>query len=106
MAKQTSEVEQAGAADVDQAQDGGREAGQRRPAVVHTGNPRITVAFPFARIETREPSEAVSDLAALVLRLAEHVDAVTRQLAPDQAEASEVLAADARLLAIRLGASP
>ncbi len=106
MAKQSREEAPKGGPDRDHAEDGGSEAAQQRPAVVHTGNPRITVAFPFARIETREPPEAARDLAALVLRLAEHLDAVTRQAAPDQAEASGLLAADAKLLAIRLRAGP
>jgi len=44
----------------------------RRP-VVSTGNPRVTVAFPFSKVEIRDPPDAVRDLAAMVWRLAEQV---------------------------------
>jgi hypothetical protein len=56
--------------------DEGRGGGMPRPArrpVVSTGNPRVTVAFPFSKVEIRDPPEAVRDLAAMVWRLAEQV---------------------------------
>jgi hypothetical protein len=71
--------------------------------MVSTGNPRVTVAFPFSRIDVREPSEALRDLAALVDKLAEQTAAIASQAAPDQAEAADRLAAEAALLAHRLG---
>ena len=36
---------------------------RRRRAAVSSGNPRINVAFPFARIAVQEPSEVLCDLA-------------------------------------------
>jgi hypothetical protein len=77
-----------------------------RRAEVNSGNPRITVAFPFSRIDIREPSEPLRDLAALVEQLAEQVAAIAGQVAPDQADASERLAAQAALLARRLRDAP
>jgi hypothetical protein len=76
--------------------------GQRRPPV-NSGNPRITVAFPLSRIDIREPSEALCDLAAMVEQLAGQVAALTREVAPDQGETSDRLAAQAALLARRVG---
>ncbi|HYB14375.1 MAG TPA: hypothetical protein VEF71_02760 [Streptosporangiaceae bacterium] len=87
--------------------DDGRDAGMPRPArrpVVSTGNPRVTVAFPFSKVEIREPPDAVRDLAAMVWRLAEQVAALAGQAAPGQAEAADSVAAEAALLAHRLGA--
>ena len=75
---------------------------QRRPAV-NSGNPRITVAFPLSRIDIREPSEALRDLAKMVEQLAEQVAVIAREVAPDQGEASDWLAAEAALLARRIG---
>jgi hypothetical protein len=87
--------------------DDGRDAGMPRPArrpVVSTGNPRVTVAFPFSKVEICEPPDAVRDLAAMVWRLAEQVAELTGQAAPGQAEAADRVAAEAALLAHRLGA--
>jgi hypothetical protein len=87
--------------------DDGRDAGMPRPArrpVVSTGNPRVTVAFPFSKVEIREPPDAVRDLAAMVWRLAEQVAALVGQAAPGQAQAADSVAAEAALLAHRLGA--
>jgi hypothetical protein len=77
----------------------------RRP-VVSTGNPRVTVAFPFSKVEIRDQPEAVSDLAAMVWRLAEQVAVLARQTAPGQADAADAVAAEAALLAHRLAAGP
>jgi hypothetical protein len=74
-----------------------------RRAAVSTGNPRINVAFPFAKIAVQEPSEALSDLAALVAEIAEQLAALTRQADADQAETADRLAAQAVVLARRLG---
>lgn len=72
--------------------------------VVSTGNPRVTVAFPFSKIELREPSDQVRDLAAIVLALADQVAALASQAAPSQVEAAEQVAAEASLLAERVRA--
>jgi hypothetical protein len=73
----------------------------RRPAV-SSGNPRITVAFPFSKIEIREPQDTVRDLAVLLARLADQVAVLASQAAPDQAESADETAAQAALLARRL----
>jgi hypothetical protein len=83
-------------------QANGKHPDGRRPAV-NTGNPRITVAFPLSRIDIREPSEALRDLAAMVEQLAEQVATLARQVAPDHVEATDQLAAQAALLARRIG---
>jgi hypothetical protein len=80
------------------------EAKQRpRPTSVYSGNPRVTVAFPFARIEVHEPVTALADLAGLLSRLAEQVAQLTRAVTGDGEEADR-LADEAKLLAMRLGA--
>ena len=84
---------------------GGVSQPAHRP-VVSTGNPRVTVAFPFSKVEIREPPDAVRDLAAMVWRLAEQVAVLTSRTAHDQADAADAVAAEAALLAHRLGAGP
>jgi len=84
----------------------GTELGQkplpvRRP-VVTTGNPRITVAFPFSKIELRDPEGELGDLAAMVSRLAEQVAALARQSETDLADPADQLAAEASALAHRI----
>jgi hypothetical protein len=74
-----------------------------RQPVVSTGNPRVMVAFPFSKIEVREPSDEIRDLAAVVWALAEQVAALVRQTAPDQTGAADQVAAQATLVAQRLG---
>lgn len=85
---------------------------QRRRAAVSSGNPRINVAFPFARIAVQEPSEALCELAGLVEDLAELLVTLTRGQAAGQPEAgagaglgkaADRLAAEAAVLARRLG---
>lgn len=73
--------------------------------LVNTGNPRVTVAFPFSKIEIREPSDQVRDLAEIVWALADKVAGLVRHAAPDELEAADQLAAQAALLARRLGAA-
>ena len=75
-----------------------------RPPAVSTGNPRVTVAFPFSKIEINEPTQALRDLAGLVQRLAARAAVVAREAAPDQVAACDLLAAEAELLAGRIAA--
>lgn len=74
-----------------------------RPTSVYSGNPRITVGFPFSRIEVHEPVAALADLAGLLSRLAEQIAQLTHAVTDDGEEADR-LADEARLLALRLGA--
>lgn len=83
------------------AMDDGKK--QSRPAAVYSGNPRITVGFPFSRIEVHEPVAALTDLAGLLSRLAEQLAQVAHAVS-DDAEVADQLADEARLLALRLGA--
>jgi hypothetical protein len=76
-----------------------------RPTSVYSGNPRITVSLPFSRIDVHEPVGAVSDLAAMVLRLAEQVAALSHTVTADGADAADDLAEEAKQLALRLGAN-
>lgn len=69
-----------------------------------SGSQRITVAFPLSRIDIREPSEELRELAALLADLADRVATLAREVAPGQGEASDALAAQAALLARRVGA--
>ena len=71
----------------------------------NTGNPRVTVAFPFSKIEIRDPEPALADLAALVRDLAEYMVALPNDLPPDQTDRAERLVHEARRLASSLGAS-
>jgi hypothetical protein len=68
----TQDDASAGYGQHDQGRDAGMPRSARRP-VVSTGNPRVTVAFPFSKVEIRDPPDAVRDLAAMVWRLAEQV---------------------------------
>lgn len=76
----------------------------RPKPMVNTGNPRVTVAFPFSKIEISEPSDQVRELAALVWALADQVAALAREAAPGELEAADQLASQAAVLALRLGA--
>jgi hypothetical protein len=77
-------------------------ADQRKRAAVSSGNPRITVAFPFSRIDIKEPSEPLRELAALVEQLAEQAVMFASHAAPDHVEEADRLAAQAAALAHRL----
>ena len=75
----------------------------RRPKPsVSSGNPRITVAFPFSNIRITQSDPALLEVADLVRRLAEHAAVIARELDTDEAEALEDLAADAGALVSRL----
>jgi len=76
-----------------------------RPTPVQSGNPRITVSFPFSKIDIHEPSAAMSEVAGLVAQLADQAAELSHELAADGADAADQLAEEARLLAARLGAS-
>ena len=80
----------------------GSAQGKAEHPMVSSGNPRVTVAFPFSKIDINEPSEALRDIAALVAQLAELTAKIVSQAAPDQAEGADRLAAQAALLAHRL----
>jgi hypothetical protein len=80
----------------------GSAKGKAEHPMVSSGNPRVTVAFPFSKIDINEPSEALRDIAALVAQLAELTAKIVSQAAPDQAEDADRLAAKAALLAHRL----
>jgi hypothetical protein len=75
-----------------------------RPTSVHSGNPRITVSFPFSKIDIHEPTATMSEVAGLVAQLADQVAELSHQLAADGADAADNLAEEARQLATRLGA--
>lgn len=77
---------------------------EARPAQVGSGNPRVTVAFPFAKIQISEPAPAVTELAALVRRLADQLASLAAELSAEQADEAKELAAEAAGLAERLAA--
>ena len=81
------------------------DAKVRRPAAVSTGNPRVTVAFPFSKIEINEPPQELRDLAVLVQEIARQAAALASQVTPDQAAAADQLAVRAALLAESLNPS-
>ena len=76
-----------------------------RPGPVGSGNPRVTIAFPFSRIQLAEPAPELRELAGLVRGLAEQAAALAGAAAPDQAAAAAELAEQAGALAARLGAA-
>jgi hypothetical protein len=104
MAGQQREGTSVGTGARDRAGADGEAPRGRRP-VVSTGNPRITVAFPFSKVEVREPGEEIRDLAAMVWRLAEQVAVLPRETVPEQAAAADAVAEQTGLLASRLGAA-
>jgi hypothetical protein len=75
-----------------------------RAARVSSGNPRITVSFPFSKIDIHEPTATLAEVATLVARLAEQVAALSRTPGGDGADAAGQLAEEAKLLASSLGA--
>ena len=58
---------------------------------VNTGNPRITVAFPFSTIQINQSDPGLLALAELVHQLAARTARMARDLDSDQAEALETL---------------
>lgn len=77
---------------------------EARPGQVGSGNPRIAVAFPFGKIQISEPAPEVTELAALVRRLADQLASLAGELSAEQADAAQELAAEAAGLAERLAA--
>jgi hypothetical protein len=77
---------------------------QPRATRVSSGNPRITVSFPFSKIDIHEPTATLAEVAALVARLAEQVAALSRTVAADDADAADQVAEQAKLLVSSLGA--
>jgi len=76
-----------------------------RAARVSSGNPRITVSFPFSKIDIHEPTATLAEVATLVARLAEQVAALSSTHgAADGADTAAQLADEAKLLASSLGA--
>jgi len=76
-----------------------------RAARVSSGNPRITVSFPFSKINIYEPTAALAEVATLVAQLAEQVAALSRTEGGDGADAAGQLAEEAKHLASSLGAA-
>jgi len=70
----------------------------RRTVHTNTGNPRITVAFPFSRISIGQADPAVPALADVVARLAEAMATLADGVSADDAEAIQVIADEARAL--------
>jgi hypothetical protein len=79
------------------------DASKTKPSTVTGGNPRITVAFPFSKIELREPTvAALPDLAALVQRLAEQLASIAHDVDQTQARSADALVEQATAVADRL----
>lgn len=76
----------------------------RPPVPTNTGNSRVTVAFPFSKIEIRDPEPALTDLAVLMRDVAVHLAALSHEVAAKDADAADRLAARAKQLATSLGA--
>ena len=89
----------------DRALADGEAVRHARRLVVSEGSPRIMVAFPFSKLEVREPVEEIGDLAAMAWKLAERVAVLARETVPEQAAATDAVAARAALLASRQGAA-
>lgn len=71
---------------------------------VNSGNPRITVAFPFSKIAITQTDPVLADVADLVRRLTEHLAVLARELDTDEAEAIEALVDEAEALVAGLDA--
>ena len=82
------------------------ENSTQSPAVPgNTGNPRVTVAFPFSKIEIRDPEPALAHLAALVRDLTEYVATLPLDLPAEQKDLADRLVQQAKQLASSLGAA-
>jgi hypothetical protein len=77
---------------------------QARPVPTNNGNPRVTVAFPFSKIEIRDPEPALADLAELVRGLTEYVATLSHELAAEHTEVADRLAEEAERLVTSLRA--
>jgi hypothetical protein len=65
---------------------------KKTPSVpTNTGNPCITVAFPFSKIEIRDSEPELAELAAVVQALAEQVAGLAHRLTPEAAKAADQL---------------
>ncbi|HET9657092.1 MAG TPA: hypothetical protein VFP72_17195 [Kineosporiaceae bacterium] len=67
-----------------------------------SGNPRITVAFPFSTIRISQPNPQLQALTGLVLKLAGHAAVLARELDTDEAEALDALVGEVQALALAL----
>jgi hypothetical protein len=75
-----------------------------RPVPSNTGNPRITVAFPFSKIDIRDPEPALTELATVVREIAEQVALLAHEVAPEQKATADRLVEKATRLSASLGA--
>ncbi len=73
-----------------------------RPTRVSSGNPRITVAFPFSKITIGRQDETLAEIADLVRDLAEHTAALAEQVGSERLDAIQALVQHARALAQEL----
>ena len=71
----------------------------------NTGNPRVAVAFPFSKIEIRDPEPALADLATLVRDLTEYVATLPLELPTGQKDLVDRFVQRAKQLASSLGAA-
>jgi hypothetical protein len=69
----------------------------------NTGNPRITVAFPFSKIEIHDPEPEFAELISVVQALADQVAALAHRIAPAETKAADQLAHRARRTPTRTG---
>ena len=76
----------------------------RRTVHTNTGNPRITVAFPFSRISIGQADPALPALADVVARLAEAMATLADRVSADDAEAIQALAEEALALTSEMAA--
>jgi hypothetical protein len=76
----------------------GSPARAPRRVPVNSGNPRITVAFPFSTIKISQPDPQLAVLAGLLHRLAVHTAVLARELDTDEAEELEALVEDVEAL--------
>jgi hypothetical protein len=76
----------------------------RPPVPSNTGNSRVTVAFPFSKIEIRDPEPALTDLAVLMRDVAVQLAALTHDVDAKHADAADRLVERAKELATSLGA--
>lgn len=76
----------------------------RPPVPSNTGSPRVTVAFPFSKIEIRDPEPALTDLAVLIRDMAVHLVVLSHEVDAKHADAADYLLERANELATSLGA--
>ena len=76
----------------------------RPPVPTNTGNSRVAVAFPFSKIEIRDPEPALTDLAVLIRDVAVHLATLSHTVDADDAHAADHLVERAKQLAKSVGA--